>query len=83
MADKIFDVIVRSYDPNTMFATLVDQSENDDIVMYEMFAPSYFGGHHNPHPKAGECLRIRYGRMGRGGFDKGILECWRTKESIQ
>jgi hypothetical protein len=80
VASTIFDVTVRSVDLNTGQAKLMPLDENDDVVVYDLFIPACFGGATNPWPKAGEQLKIRYGRR---THDTGIIECWRERDQLQ
>lgn len=83
MASKIFEVKVVSVDRESGFAKLIDSSEIDDVVPYELFIPAYFGGHTNPWPKVDETLLIRYSNsITRTGHTR-IIDAWRPSESAQ
>ncbi|MEZ0208795.1 MAG: hypothetical protein ACAH17_01305 [Candidatus Paceibacterota bacterium] len=75
MASQLIEVRVASFDQGSGQAKLIDARENDDVVTYDLWAPSTFGGSNNPYPHPGETLFIRYARI-----PKRIVECFRPNE---
>jgi hypothetical protein len=66
-----FEVKVLEYNPQTACATAIDSTEIDDIIHYDIFVPSYFGGSTAPYPKVGDKLMIVYDK-----WRKLITNAW-------
>jgi hypothetical protein len=65
---------VKSYDPRTGTAVLVNEAHGE----LEVFLPLFFGGRFAPYPKLGDRLNIQVDSIGR--FNKRVVEAWHPEE---
>jgi hypothetical protein len=78
MESTVVNTKVVAVDSGSATATLVDSSESDDVVRYDILMPTYFGGPTNPWPKVGEKLRLRYDHS---AFARNpIQNVWRARD---